>query len=390
MRRHETSTILLACTAAFFVTFYARLAISPVVPFIAADFEVSNAIIGLSLTGMWLAYGIAQYPSGILGDRFGEKTVVLLAVSGTTIAVLLLAWSPYFVLFTVFVFALGGLAGLHYSPATNLLSRTFDNIGRAIGVHLLGAPVAGLTAPIIAAWIGVRYGWRPAIATAIIVGVPTYLLVARGIPRLEPRHPSDAMRSRFGGTEDLRVIIRPAIMFTLLISMLGTFVIQGLLSFLPTFLMEQRTLSPAIAGLGFSAFFVVRAIAQFLLGSISDIYGRDLAIAGAMLCGAIGVAGLVVAPTMIGIVLGLSLAGFGMGFFAVTDPRFLDNLADAEQGSGFGLIRTVYVVIGSAGSVSVGLMADVLGWDVSFLVLAGLLGAAFLAMIVNKSLGLGY
>lgn len=390
MERHDQTTVLIACTAGFFVTYFVRMAISPVVPFISDDFQVSNATIGLALTGMWLAYGLVQYPSGILGDRFGEKRVVLLAVGGSTVAAVFLTLSPVFGLFVLFVVGFGALAGLHYSPATTLLSRTHDNIGRAVGVHLLGSPVAGLIAPIMAAWIAVWFGWRLAIATAIIVGVPTYALIIWGVPDTAPQHPDEQMRTRLQEGAGLGVLARPTILFTLAITMLGTFVIQGLLSFLPTFLIEFRTFSPTVAGIGFSAFFVVRAVAQFALGSLSDMYGRDAAIILAMASGAGGLFAMVYAPAVAGIGIGLGLAGFGMGFFAVTDPRFLDALGAEEQGSGFGVVRTGYTVFGSAGSVGVGLLADLYGWDVSFTVLSAMLAAAGIAMIVNQLLDLGY
>lgn len=390
MRRYAQSTILIALTAGFFVTFFGRMAISPVVPFIAEDFEISNAVIGLALSGMWLAYGLVQYPSGILGDRYGERRVVLLAVGGSTLGVILLALSPGFVVFVLFVIGFGAMAGLHYSPATTLLSKTQDDIGRAVGIHLLGSPLAGLIAPIIAAPIGARYGWRPAIATAVIVGIPTYALILWGVPATEPAHGEASMVDRLSEGAGLSVITRPEIAFTLVIAMIGTFVMQGLLSFIPTFLYEFRTFSPTLAGTVFAAFFIIRAVSQFALGSFSDSYGRDLAIIIAMGAGAIGLAGMVYAPAGIALALGVGLAGFGMGFFAVTDPRFIDALGEDEQGSGFGVVRTGYTVFGSAGSVGVGALADWFGWDVSFLVLAVMLGSAGVAMACNYVFDLGY
>jgi len=58
----------------------ARLVISPVVPAISNAFGVSNAAIGLALTGMWLAYAAAQFPSGLLADRYGERSIILVSV----------------------------------------------------------------------------------------------------------------------------------------------------------------------------------------------------------------------------------------------------------------------------------------------------------------------
>lgn len=70
-------TVLALCMWAIFVTFFARLVYSPLVPFIIDDFAISNTHIGLGLTGMWLAYGFSQYPSEVLADRYGEKAIIL-------------------------------------------------------------------------------------------------------------------------------------------------------------------------------------------------------------------------------------------------------------------------------------------------------------------------
>ncbi len=153
MRWQYRTTVLGLCLLAFFVTYFARMAISPIVPFIVADFAVSNTAIGVALTGMWLAYGLSQFPSGVLSDRYGEKPVILVAVGGTVIASVLLAFSPVFAAFVVFAVLLGSVAGLHYAVATTLLSRTYDELGRAVGIHSIGGPLAGLVAPVAAAWV---------------------------------------------------------------------------------------------------------------------------------------------------------------------------------------------------------------------------------------------
>jgi predicted MFS family arabinose efflux permease len=300
---------------------------------------------------------------------------------------LLLAASPLYVAFLAFAVGLGAVAGLHYSVATALLSRTYDDIGTVLGLHSAGGPLAGLVAPVAAAWVGVRYGWRPAVGLAVLVGVPTFVLFALRVRRTEPRRPTEAMRDRVNPGELFDLLSRPPIAFTLLIAMLGTYVVQGLLSFLPTFLVEFRGYSAALAGATFSAFFVVRAVGQVGLGRVSDAYGRDYAIAGSMLAGAGGVALLLEARALPAVGAGILLCGLGASFFSALDPRFLDHLAAEERGTGFGLVRTGYTVVGSAGSFGLGVLADSLGWYDAFGVLAALFGLSFLVLAANAALG---
>lgn len=375
---------------AFFVTYFARLAVSPVVPFIIDDFDVSNTQIGIALSGMWIAYGLTQYPSGVFAERFGEKRIITIAVGGTAVTSLLTAIAPLFVVLAACIVLLGAVAGLHYSVATTLLSRTYDDIGTALGFHSFGAPLAGLLAPVAASWVGVRFGWRPAVALSVLVAVPIAVLFGWYVRPTEPRHPEQPMRDSFAIGPLLDYLSRPAIAFTLLISIVATFAVNGIVTFLPTFLVEHRAQSPTLAGVVFSAYFVVRGGAQIGVGMLSDRVGRDFAVATCLVAGAGGLGLFVAGPGLVAVALAVVLFGIGSSFFASLEPRFMDLLSDSERGAGFGLVRTVYVVCGSTGSFGVGLLADLFGWGASFSVLGVLCTLAFGAVVVNQLLGLGY
>ncbi|MXV60515.1 MFS transporter [Natronorubrum sp. JWXQ-INN-674] len=390
MRWSYQTTVLVSCTLAFFVTFFARLTISPVIPLIIEDFQTSNTLVGMALTGMWLAYGLSQYPSGILADRFGERSIILIAVGGSVLASLFIALAPMFAVFLIATISLGAVAGLHYSVATALLSRTYDDVGTAVGLHSAGAPLAGFLAPLAAAWVGIRYGWQPAVALGALVGLPVFALFYVSVRPTDPVRPDQAMRERLTVRPIVRFLSRPPIAFTLVIAITSTFVVQGLMSFLPTFLVVYRDYSAGFAGVLFSAYFVVRGTAQLAIGSLSDRHGRDSVLAGSMIAGGSGLVILVTWSGVLALSVGIVLIGIGAAFFPALDPRFLDELSEDERNIGFGLVRTVYVVFGASGSVGLGFFADAFGWGASFIILAGLYFLAFCALGVNYLLELGY
>lgn len=373
--------VLLGCTIAFFVTMVGRLVISPVVPDIAGTFDASNTLIGLALSGMWLAYALAQFPSGLLGDRVGERLVILVAVGGTAGASLLLALSPTFALFFVFTILLGGMAGLHYSVATTLLSREFENTGTAIGIHSAGAPVAGLLAPVAAAYVGTLFGWRYAIGLATLVAVPSLFVVAAWIEPTQPRHPNTPMADRVQWSIIWELLSRPPIAGTMLIAILAAFIWQGTASFLPAFLIEHRGFSTTSAGIVFAAYFVIQGIGQPGMGWLSDRIGRDAAMSVCMLTGAIGYVLYVYGPGLASIAVATFLIGIAMSWGATMLPKFLDHMHPDEEGMGFGLVRSTYMVVGATGSVGTGLLADLLGWGGAFLVLGGIAAGIFLALV---------
>jgi MFS transporter, YNFM family, putative membrane transport protein len=390
MRWRYQETVLALCTLAFFATMVGRLAISPVVAQITADFDVSNSFIGVALTGMWMAYFASQYPSGILADRYGERPIILVAVGGTAVACLFLALAPAFAFFVVGTILLGAVAGLHYSVATTLLTRTYDEIGAAIGIHNSGGPAAGLVAPPIAAWVGVRYGWRPAVAIVVPIAIFIFVLFTWRIRPTEPRKPDQPMAERFQLGTATELLSRPEVAFPVCLAIGAAFVWQATSSFLPVFLMEHRGQSEELAGVVFAGYFVVQATTQVGVGAISDRYGRDLATAGCTILASVGFVLFVTVPGTAAVLAAVALVGTGLGWGAALLPRFMDVLSDAERGAGFGLIRTVYGFIGALGSVATGTLADLFGWGVAFGVLAGLLALVFCALVVNEVLSLGY
>ncbi|PGF13944.1 MFS transporter [Natrinema sp. CBA1119] len=390
MKLRYEHTVLTLCTFAFFATMVARLAISPIVPAITDDFGIGNTVIGVALTGMWMAYALMQFPSGVFADRFGERSIVLLSVGGTTVMSVLLAISPFYPLFVLSMIILGGVAGLHYSAATTLLDRTYDNLGFAIGVHTIGSSAAGLVAPVTVAWISVRYGWRPAIAVGAAIAAPIFLLFALRVHPTEPHRPDQPLRERVQVAELANILGKPQIAFTVAVASVGAFVWQGTASFLPTFLVEYRGQSSTTAGIVFSAYFVVQSIVKPGIGALSDRFGRDVTTFACMITSVVGLALFVTVPGFVGVAGGVVLIANGLSWAVAVEPRFMDNMTDQERGAGFGLVRTTYLTVASLGSVAVGFFADAFGWAVSFGMLMVLLTLVAVALAVNWLLDLGY
>ncbi|MWV65787.1 MFS transporter [Halorubrum sp. JWXQ-INN 858] len=386
-------TALALCTLAFTATMVARLAISPLVPAITATFETTNATVGLALSGMWAAYALAQFPSGVLGDRYGERTVILTAVAATAVATLFIAVSPSILAFMAFTVVLGAGAGLHYTVATTFLAKQFDDIGRAIGVHIAGGPLAGLIAPPLAAVIGARYGWRVGVLLGTAVAVPALVLFAWRIRPTEPTRPDQPVGERFAVGPVVELLSRPPILYTTALATAGAFTWQATASFLPTFLEVGGGFSTALSALLFSLYFLVHGTTQPATGALSDRIDRDTAAMVTMAAGVVGY-GLLVVATREGlglapVVVALLLVGLAMSWGAPLQSRFMDLLSEEERGAGFGLVRTVYMVIGASGSAVVGGVSDVAGWTVAFGLLAGVMALGLATLAANRLFRLG-
>lgn len=369
--------VLGSCVLAYFGSRVGQLAISPLVPELTATFGVSRGAIGAALTGMWAAYAIVQYPTGVLGDRFGERPIVLLSLATAVLGSLLLAVVPTYPLFVLLAVVLGAGVGLYYNAGTTLLAREFDGVGRAVGIHRIGGQVAGLVAPISVAFVSVRLGWRAGLLVGT-VAAPVLLLFWWAVRPTEPNHPDSRLRSQFETGLLVDVLSRPVLAAATAVAVLAEFVGMASLSFLPTFLVQAQGLSIQRASLLFSLYFVVLGVAQPLTGWLSDTAGRDRVTILTLTSGAIGYALLVASGGVLPAVTGVVLVGYAMSWSTPVQALFLDSLAEDERGTGFGLVRTLYVLLGSLGSVVTGSVADYFGWTVAF----GLLGVVLLSASV--------
>jgi MFS family permease len=381
-------TVLVLCTLAFAATMVARLVISPVVPDVTAGFDVSTGAVGLALSGMWAAYAITQFPSGILGDRFGERVVILAAVGITAVTSLLLSVVPSFPAFALVVVLLGAGAGLHYSVATTLLTREFDDIGRAIGVHVAGGPIAGLVAPIAVTAVAARFEWRAGLALGAAVAVPVFLLFVWRVRPTPPARPDQPMRERFELAPLADFLTRPPIAYTTVLAVAGAFTWQATASFLPAFLVSFRGLPETTAGLLFSLYFVANGLAQPTMGWVSDRFTRDGAAAANMAAGVVGF-GLLVAGPDATVIPAVVLVGVAMTWGAPLQSRYFDCFEADERGAAFGLVRTTYMVLGASGSVVVGVLSDAVGWGGAYGLLVGVMAVALSLLAANHFFRLG-
>lgn len=364
----------------FFSLSVARLVISPIVPAIIDAFDVSKGLIGLALTGLWGTYALLQFPSGVLADRFGERALILAALGLTTVGSVVVALSPSYLYFALFVGLMGAGAGLYFSVAASLLTKLFENTGQALGLHSAGAPIAGLLAPVAAAAVATQFGWRAAIVLGAAVTGPVFLLAAWRIRPTPPERPELRLRDRFDLSVLVELLSRPAIAYTTLLATVAAFSFQSFASFFPTFLVEYWDLPLGEASLVFGGVFLLTAAGLPLLGRLSDALDRDAVLAVVLALNASGFV-LVLAGSGIAVLLvGAGALGLGLSFTGVLQSRFMDNLSVAEQGTGFGLVRTVYMFLSATGNVVTGVLAETAGWPTAYGFVAALSLLAVLSL----------
>ena len=380
---------VLAVTAAGnFAQLGVRFVVGPIVPLVLVEFGASRSGVGGALTAMWAVYALMQFPSGVLADRFGERRLIMTGLAGTVVGGAAVALAPSLVLFGAALVVLGAGSGLFFSPASSLLSRAYDEHGGALSALTAGGALAGVVFPAGAGIVGVRYGWRVAIAAAALVVLPAVLATLLVIPKTPPSSPDRGLSELLNVGRIATLLGRPSLAYTAGIAVLTGFTFQAVSSFLPTFMVQYRGVGTDTAGVLFAVVFGVSAVAQPAAGRLSDAVSRDFALATSAALTATAFIVLLSVEGQFGLYAGTALLGAGISWPGTVQARVMDQLSDDERGFGFGLVRTVYMLLAASGSVVVGSLADAGGWVPAYGVVVLLLVGCLLALGTNRALGL--
>lgn len=381
-RWRDRYALVALCVALYFSVRFSQVAIGPVVPLLKGSLGVSSRGVGLALSGMWAVYALSQFPSGVLADRFGARRVVLAAAACTTLATAALASARTPLRFGLGVLLLGVGAGMYYNPATALLAAGDEGVGGLVGTHRVGAPAAGVLAPPAVTAVAVRFGWWAGVALgAVFTGLVGAVFLWRTSPR-PPAHPEASLRGLLDPGALAALLARSHTRLTTAMAAAIEFVGLAAMAFLPTLLTEHHALPLPDANLLFALFFGVGALAQPVSGRVSDAAGRDRTIALQVAAGALGYAVLGVRGAGPLVVPAVVLAGVATSSTPVVQSRMLDGLSAGDAGRGFGLFRTLYLLVGAAGTTVVGTLADAAGWRVAAGALAAPLVAVLLAVVL--------
>ena len=367
--------------AGWFLVLGMRFVIPAILPTIRAEYAISNATAGVAVTTLWLAYAGMQFPTGVFIDRVGERVLLVGSMLLSALGLLAYSFAPVFSLFLVATVVFGLGTGLYGPTRGTVLSRCFaDREGVAFGTVLAAGSAGAALLPFLAALAIGSVGWRIALAGA----APIFLVVGSGLWWVVPARPTARtdrsllpdLRASVAGFRDRRLLLAVSGATLML------FGFQAVTAFLTTYLFEQKGLSQGLAGGLLSLLFVGGALAQPTTGALADRYGTPRVLAGVAF---VSVLPLVALPLLSGpVALGATsfVIGFRMSSGPLSNAYIVDVLPDDVEGTAWGLLRTSFFVVGSFGSVLVGVMADAELFDGAFYLLAGLTALAGLIYLV--------
>lgn len=322
---------LVALAAGGFVSAMSLRLAEPLLPEVAADFDVTVVEAAVLITTFAFAYGLFQLVHGPLGDRLGKLRVVCGAMFLAALASAACATAESLASLATFRFATGMTAG-----AVIPLSFAFvgDNVpfarrqqvlGRFISGTLLGAALG----PLIGGACSQFLGWRasfivPALAFAIIGA----LLVP--LARREARPPGDALSP----LESFRVLAQSpnARIICGAVAAEG-WLFYGAFGYLGAFLRDEFALDYIVIGLVLAGFGFGGLVYSMSVGMLVKRLGvRRMVMLGGwlLLAGFLGLTLAGVWPATVALVL---LLGFGFYLMHNTLQTLATEMAPKARGA---------------------------------------------------------
>lgn len=249
---------------------------TPLLPFIRNDFALDYAQSGLVVSAFSLAYGIGQVPAGVLADRIGARILITIGICGVAIAGLLVGLSQAYIMVLVFLALMGIVGGGYHPAAAPLISSSVkpESQGRALGIHLIGGSGSFFVAPIIAAAIAAKWGWRGSfIGLAIptmIFGIIFYALLGRlAVKREAQQVITDQPEERPSSPGRLRQLVA-----FLVLTVFTQAVTFSTIAFIPLFMVDHFGVTEGTAAAFLAIIYSAGLWASPLGGYISDRLGR--------------------------------------------------------------------------------------------------------------------
>ncbi|MBI3091402.1 MAG: MFS transporter [Candidatus Tectomicrobia bacterium] len=362
-------------------------------PFIAAEFGLSYAHIGVMSSVRFFISACVNLPGSALVDVLGKRTgSLMLALAVPSLGYLLLSLAPSIGIIMIAMGLLGFGASLWHPPAMSLLSSLMpDRRGFAMSTHEFGAGLGDLLSPLVFGLVLTFLSWRAAAALNILPGLLLALLVWFTISdRLGDSGPGKRLNLAEYRMALKKLIKHPVMLWLSAVSSLRTTAQQAIITLLPLYLAKEWHLSPKMIGVYLGSASIASLFAGPMMGALSDRIGRMTIMLTAFIIS--GLCSLLLVALGQGLAFLITLFFLGMFLFSVRPIIFaaaLDATPEETGASVVGLIFSANQLLAAITPIFAGFLADRYG-GVALFYFAGisLLLGAVSALFVIKPIAL--
>ena len=336
------------------------VALTPILPLVAAEFDLTYTQVGLLKTALTTSSSAFQIPLALAAERFGEIALLALGtawVAGGFLALgLVTAFLP--MLFLLFGAGIGG--SVQHPVASSFISREYDGRrrGSALGVLNFAGDIGKLLVPLVFALTLGVYGWRNSLGGLAVVALLFSLVFWLMLRQKDRGRRATQQRSSTPTARGWGILHPRTFVAVLSMGVLDASVRSALLTFVP-FLLLNKGMTEAHASLMLTIVFAGGALGKLGCGILADRLGLVLMIVlTEILTGAFI---LLLIPAGLWAMLPLL---FCVGFcLNGTSSVLLDGVAElfdpAKRSRGYGLYFTIYLGASAIGPIVYGIVGDV-------------------------------
>jgi ACS family D-galactonate transporter-like MFS transporter len=406
-------TMLALLFVATTINYVDRSNLSIVAPFLSTELGLGPVQMGMLFSAFAWSYAIANLPGGYLIDRLGSRLVYGVAQLAWSAATLGLGVASGFAA----LFGLRFTVGLAEAPAFPVNNRVVSTWfpqrerGRATSTYASGQYVGSALLSPLLFWMAAHVGWRSVFWVTGVAGILSavvWLMVYRE-PRESTRANAEelALITQGGALTEMapRERVTRAQVARLLRERqvwalgLGKFAVMSSLYFLltwfPTYLVQQRGLTSLKAGAATSLPYVAATIGVMLGGVWSDwLLRRGAGISAArkipIVTGFLGASSIVLVNYVSGTALALALltfAFFAQGVSSNSWSIIAEVAPRSMMGTTGGIINFTGHIAGIVTPILIGYILRETGsfeWVLAYVSVAGLVGALSYTVVIGR------
>jgi predicted MFS family arabinose efflux permease len=379
---HAYVVVWLVLVFAWTTNFTIRIAFAALLPFVMRDLALSYTRAGVLAAAFFYAYALLQFPSGVLGDRFGRRRVIMIGLTVGAAACALTGLATSF-LTVLFARLLTGAshASLFSNDRAIIASVTpREKMALGQGVSFTGPGLGLILGLGLGGILGERFSWRVACLVFAVGPLVAAVTVRRFVPAFRPTTAGRLLPR-------LRVVLRRRNLWVLGMASACAIYVQFVLgTWAPIFFLEVGVRDTSRAGV-YSAVQGVAAVAGLVLGGlVADVARRRGIGRRSMLVASMTAVALVMLAMTA--VLGHYRSPFGLGMVLFLGSFFVWSawgpayalIGEIESGpdvaTAFGLCNTIAFVGAVVGPMVTGWTRDLTGSFSAACLIAAVVAAA--------------
>jgi MFS transporter, YNFM family, putative membrane transport protein len=361
-----------------FLTLVDLFATQAILPTLAQSYGVKPSEIGLAANASTLGMAIAGLLVGVFSAQLERKLAITLSLLMLSVPTAALAFAPDLTIFALLRVTQGlFMAAAFTLTLTHLAERCEVRTANALAAYVTGVVASNLVGRLTAAFVASLVGAEQSFLFFAILNLAGAALVAVALHRNAPEPMASV--GRFWSPW-LRHLSDPPLRRTFAIGFLILFGFIGVFTYVGFILMDPPyALSMTALGLVFLVF-LPSMVTTPMAGAATSRMGPGRASAGSLVV-ALGGLTLLLLPSLLAVIIGMTLVGIGTFFAQAVATGHVGRIAKSDKAAASGLYLSAYYCGGLVGAAVVGQLFDRFGWSAA-------VGGVFAALALAALLGL--